>query len=599
MAKTLPKKRLYSDDYIKYGFTFIEKNGSHLPQCVICHLVLSNDAMRPGRLERHLTTNHAALKDKPTEFFVSRKSCLKRMKLDSSGSFRMENEKAVEASYKIALLIAKDKKPHTIGESLIKPCLLTACSTVLSEDSSNKIAKIALSNDTIKRRIDDMAIDLKNQLVQKLKNSPFFALQCDETTDISKQAQLLFYCRYIDEKKFVEEILFSKNLESTTKAVDIFTALQTFLEANDLPWGRVIGICTDGAQAMTGCRSGFIELAKKKNPKIIGSHCIIHRQALACQTLPESLNTALNLAVKVVNHVKSSALNTRLFRVLCQELNSDQETLLFHTEVRWLSKGNMLARLFNLKSEVEIFLMSSSEELYKKFTDDKFIFYLAYLSDFFETINLLNLKLQGQKSTVKNYDSIKSFSEKMALWQRRLGNSEPNFSSFPKLNNLLNDTQSLPKDMVTEMKDLISEHLLSLKSKIEAYFPDISSENWEFKLTRDPFQINVDLLPDHIQEQTIDLQCDSKAKVDFPNMDLEDFWLQYLPVYPEVAMEAAKLLVQFSSTYLCESGFSALADIKSKYRARLDVESDLRCSLSKLQPNIKKIVNEKQCQPSH
>lgn len=101
MAKSLPKKRLYSDDYIKYGFTFIEKNGSHLPQCVICHLVLSNDAMRPGRLE-----HHAALKDKPTDFFVSKKSCLKRMKLDSSGSFRMENEKAVEASYKIALMTA-------------------------------------------------------------------------------------------------------------------------------------------------------------------------------------------------------------------------------------------------------------------------------------------------------------------------------------------------------------------------------------------------------------------------------------------------------------------------------------------------------------
>ncbi|KAK9686133.1 hypothetical protein QE152_g37414 [Popillia japonica] len=158
---------------------------------------------------------------------------------------------------------------------------------------------------------------------------------------------------------------------------------------------------------MTGCRSGFIVLAKKKSPKIIGSHCIINRQALACQSPPESLNTALNLAVKVVNHIKSSALNTGIFRVLCQQLNSDQETLLFHTDVRWLSKGNMLGRLFNLKSEVEIFLMSSSEELYKKFTDDKFMFYLAYLSDFFETINLLNLKLQGQKSILKNYDSVK------------------------------------------------------------------------------------------------------------------------------------------------------------------------------------------------
>ncbi|XP_072377778.1 protein FAM200A-like [Diabrotica undecimpunctata] len=124
-------------------------------------------------------------------------------------------------------------------------------------------------------------------------------------------------------------------------------------------------------------------IGKKKNPRIIGSHCIIHRQSLASQTLPEPLNVTLNLAIKIVNHIKSSVLNTRLFQALCQELNSDQETLLFHTEVRWLSKGNMLARLFNLKSEVEILLMTSKQEnLHRRFTDDKNIFYLAYLSDF-------------------------------------------------------------------------------------------------------------------------------------------------------------------------------------------------------------------------
>ncbi|KAK9695669.1 hypothetical protein QE152_g32411 [Popillia japonica] len=39
------------------------------------------------------------------------------MKLDSSGRFGIDNEKAVKASYKIALLIAKDKKPHTIASS--------------------------------------------------------------------------------------------------------------------------------------------------------------------------------------------------------------------------------------------------------------------------------------------------------------------------------------------------------------------------------------------------------------------------------------------------------------------------------------------------
>jgi len=98
--------------------------------------------------------------------------------------------------------------------------------------------------------------------------------------------------------KFKEEILFSQTLITTTKVVDVFSVLSDLLISNSLSREKVIGICTDGAQAMTGCKNGFIQLVKEKN--IIGSHCIIHRQALACKTLPESLNSVLNLAIKIV-----------------------------------------------------------------------------------------------------------------------------------------------------------------------------------------------------------------------------------------------------------------------------------------------------------
>lgn len=54
-----------------------------------------------------------------------------------------------------------------------------------------------------------MAHDLKNQIIEKLNKFLFFSLQCDETTDISQNSQLLFYCRFIDNKKFKEEMLFS------------------------------------------------------------------------------------------------------------------------------------------------------------------------------------------------------------------------------------------------------------------------------------------------------------------------------------------------------------------------------------------------------
>jgi len=77
--------------------------------------------------------------------------------MDSSGYFFKSTEAGLEASYCIALRIAKNKKPHTIGENLIKPCIIDAVKLVLGEQHVEKINKISLSNNTIKNRIEDMS----------------------------------------------------------------------------------------------------------------------------------------------------------------------------------------------------------------------------------------------------------------------------------------------------------------------------------------------------------------------------------------------------------------------------------------------------------
>ena len=64
------------------------------------------------------------------------------------------------------------------------------------------------------------------------------------------------------------------------------------------------------------------------------THCIIHREALASKTLEPELNNVLQTAIKMVNFIKSRPLNTRLFTLLCQEMGSTHESLLFHSEVR-------------------------------------------------------------------------------------------------------------------------------------------------------------------------------------------------------------------------------------------------------------------------
>ena len=173
-------KRKYDIDYIKFGFTAIEVNKEIRPQCVICAAVLSNEALKPAKLQRHLKTNHVNISDRPPEFFAGKLGNLKKMKLGKTGAAYELSEKLLSVSFEISHLFAKAKKPHTIGETLIKPCLMKATEQVLGLESSKTMQDIPLSNNTVKARIDTMSSDIQDQLVCEIKKSPYFGLQCDE-----------------------------------------------------------------------------------------------------------------------------------------------------------------------------------------------------------------------------------------------------------------------------------------------------------------------------------------------------------------------------------------------------------------------------------
>lgn len=50
----------------------------------------------------------------------------------------------------------------------------------------------------------------------------------------------------------MEEILFCKALERRKTGEDIFQALDDYIESNGLDWPCCVGVCSNGAAAMTG-----------------------------------------------------------------------------------------------------------------------------------------------------------------------------------------------------------------------------------------------------------------------------------------------------------------------------------------------------------
>ena len=592
------KKRKFNEEYLQYGFTDATVNGQVVPQCVICFEKLSNDALRPNRLKRHLQTKHPLHQTKPLAFFQSKKDSFKKMKIACAKSFgQLSSAEVVEASFEIAQMIAQAKKPHNIGETLIKPCMLKASSLVLGESSSKKLAKISLSDSTIKTRIDELANDIECQVLHKIQTSPYFAIQCDETSDVTQLSQLMVYVRFLGSATIEEEMLFCKSLKTTTRAEDVFKLVDAYFHKNDMKWQKLVGVCTDGAPAMLGCRSGFITRVKQKNPDAVGTHCVIHRETLASKTLPTAMKNKLDIIIRIVNFIKSSAVNSRLFSQLCKQMDSNHENLLFHTKVRWLSKGNMLARVYGLKDEVSIFLESQGkQDLLLPFQSQEFQLAMAYLVDIFEALNCLNLLLQGKNTNrMKDYDKIRTFIAKLGLWHRRV--QQGNAASFPTLDIALENSKA---KLDGELKIEVESHLQILKEEFDCYFPDLGNvELAEWKMTRNPFRIKEDILSEELQEEFLEMQCNSTAKDDFEAMSLNDFWAKYLRIYNKVGSVAIRTLLPFSSTYLCEKGFSALVSMKTKFRNKLECEADLRCALSSTKPRIKQLVSQKQLHLSH
>lgn len=62
-------------------------------------------------------------------------------------------------------------------------------------------------------------------------------------------------------------------------------------------------------------------------------------------------------------------------------------------------------------------------------------------------------------------------------------------------------------------------------------------------------------------------------------------------------MAATKLLVEFASADVSESGLSKLAYRKSKYRALLDVESDPRCACRSYNHKFKNLSRANRANP--
>ncbi|KAK7896643.1 hypothetical protein WMY93_021968 [Mugilogobius chulae] len=278
---------------------------------------------------------------------------------------------------------------------------------------------VSLSRNTVVRRIEDLSANLKLQLRDKACAFEFYSIACDESTDATDTAQLLIFLRGVDDN-FVctEELLNMMSLKGTTTGKDIFEAVSEAIEKIGLKWDKLCGVTTDGAPAMRGERKGMAsmlcEKVKHSGGEAVKMHCIIHQEALCAKTV--QLDDVMDTVVKTVNIIRARGLYHREFQAFLADVDSEYGDVLYHSEVRWLSRGSVLQRFYALRSEIDQFLKEKGRPL-PELSDPLWLANLAFLVDLTHHLNILNKNLQGKEQLVSHlYAHMKAFCVKLRLF---------------------------------------------------------------------------------------------------------------------------------------------------------------------------------------
>jgi hypothetical protein len=255
----------------------------------------------------------------------------------------------------------------------------------------------------------------------------------------------------------------------------------------------------------------------------------------------------MRIVIETVNKIRANPLSHRQFRELLEEIDAEYGDLIFYSHVRWLSRGKVLMRLFKLREEIDLFLITKDKQV-KELSDPKFNFDLAFMVDLTAYLNELNLKLQGESQlVVEMFNQIKTFEVKLDLWKRQL--LENNLYHF----NTCQEIKQIYENEIFEVHTYV-RILESLKQKFQERFNDFRSHKFEFDLFNKPFDIEVYDSPEDIQMELIELQANDELKSKFKSLKLIEFYeflsKSHSNAFSKIKTNALRIASMFGNTYL-------------------------------------------------
>ena len=409
--------------------------------------------------------------------------------------------------------------------------------------------------------------DERSHLKTMLKDTEIFSLQIDAPT-FEGIPYLLTYIRFVSDNDIEEKLLFCKALIADNILVTFLSSVEPYA----LDWNKCITIYTDCSNSELNKDSYFVRRLKEVAVKAQWHHGLIDLYSFVRNKLTKDLMLVLNDAINIINLIKSST--SRFASVLSGKSGVYRQMLLHET--RWLSRGRVLNLLVELNREVSVFLTNQKSKLGYVFFNPKWMMKLAYLSDIFSHLNDLVVSTEGkEKNVIIVQKTIQAFIKKLTIWISRLQNNE--FDVFPVLWNLV-EVENY-KSYFIKMKFLFIDHLYQVKNQLEENFPPVLEASWIFL----PFSINflkIKYLSQDILNQLKEISADVSLMRTVHRKNIALFWISLRKKYPKLVITALEQLVPFSSSCLCELGFSSLMELKIEGGSGMDLERELMLNMN-------------------
>nr|XP_025720486.1 general transcription factor II-I repeat domain-containing protein 2 isoform X3 [Callorhinus ursinus] len=502
------------------AYFFVEVQ--NIPTCLICKQSMS--VSKEYNLRRHYQTNHSKHYDQYTEKM-------------------------------------RDEKLHELKKGLRK--YLLGSSEIVGPEQKQAFANVSPNETAAVQPIEDMAGNLWEKLREKIKSFVAYSIAIDEITDINNTTQLAIFIRGVDENFDVsEELLDTVPMTGTKSGNEIFLRVEKSLKKFNIDWSKLVSVASTGTPAMVDVNDGLVTKLKSKVAMICKDSdlksvcCIIHPESLCAQKL--KMDHVMSVVVNSVNWICSRGLNHSEFTTLLYELDSQYGSLLYYTEIKWLSRGLVLKRFFESLEEIDSFMSSRGKPLPQLSSQD-WIRDLAFLVDMTMHLNTLNISLQGHSQVVTQmYDLIRAFLAKLCLWETHLARN--NLAHFPTLKSVSrNESDGLnyiPK-------------IVELKTEFQKRLSDFKLYESDLTLFSSPFSVKIENVHEALQMEVIDLQCNTVLKTKYDKVGVPEFYKYLWSSYPKYRIHCAKILSMFGSTYICEQLFSIMKLSKTKYCSQL------------------------------